>query len=131
MAKLKVRPLLVHLFLLAVDDLLDLLCLLMGLEKLPRAQRLCITELLGAGQDNVENGRDVVGRRLADEAVHGVRVPARDGLTVDMRGTRHLDTEGRLVDDAGLDNGILQRHDGWRWRSSSSSSSGGVVCVRV
>lgn len=110
-AQLKVRPLLVDLLLLAIDDLLDLLRLLMGLEELSRAESLCIAKFLGAGQDDVEDGRNVIGRAV-DELVDGVGVASGDGLAIDLGAAGHLETEGRLVGDLGLQNSVFQRHVG-------------------
>ena len=111
-AELEVRPLLVNLLLLAIDDLLDLLRLLVGLEQLPRPKGLCVAKLLGAGQDDVEDGRDLFVRPV-DQLVNSMGIPPGNGLAVHLRGPGHLETERGRMGDLGLQNRSFEvRHDG-------------------
>lgn len=67
-AELRVLPGLVDSGLLAVHNLLDLLDLIVNLDQVAVTQSLCVSELLGAGAQNVVDGLDV-GRGSADETV--------------------------------------------------------------
>jgi hypothetical protein len=67
-AELRELPLLVLGDLLAIDNLLDLLDLLVGLDQGAVTQSLCVAKLLGAAAENVVDGLDV-GSRSADETI--------------------------------------------------------------
>lgn len=108
----KVGPFLVDLLLGAVDDLLDFSVLDMGRDQGARADALGVAKQLGASSQDVECGRDVVGR-ASDELVLGGWVAARDGLAFDGLVAGCFDGEGRALDHARLEGGeVLLRHAG-------------------
>lgn len=122
-AHLKVGPLLVDLLLDAIDDLLDLLVLDVGLDQLPAADSLRIAEQAGRAAEVIVGGRDVLGR-AQDETVLRRRVSAGDGLALDGLVARRLDREGALLDHARLDVEVALRHLGDRWLSLEVEGEG-------
>ena len=58
-AELRVLPFLVDSSLLAINDLLDLLDLIVNLDQLAVTKGLCVSELLGAAAEDVVDGLDI------------------------------------------------------------------------
>lgn len=122
-AHFEIGPLLINLLLGAVDDLLDLLVLDVGLDQLPAADSLRIAEQAGRAAEVIVGGRDVLGR-AQDETVLRRRVSAGDGLALDGLVARRLDREGALLDHARLDVEVALRHLGDRWLSLEVEGEG-------
>lgn len=105
--KLKVSPDLVDLSLLAINDLLDLLGLLVRLDELARAESLCVAILGGGVHDDIEGGLNL-SRWLRDKTVEEIWVATWNGLACSGLDARDLLGERSLLVDAWLDSGLLE-----------------------
>lgn len=107
---LKVRPLLVDLLLLAIDDLLNLLVLDMRLDQLAGANGLGIAKDTRRPTEDIVCRGHIVGR-LQDEPVLGPRVSTGDSLSRFGFAPGGFDGEGRTLNHAWLDGAFYPFHD--------------------
>lgn len=96
-------PLFVNLPGLAIDNLLDLLGLLVKLDKLSLTNGGVVWVFAGASADNVPDSVDILCGSV-DEAVLGLEMATRNGLALDLGGTGHVNCKGWLLH-------LVQRHD--------------------
>lgn len=113
-AELEVLPLLVHLLLLAIDHLLDLLCLFVDVDNLARTHALCVAKLSGRVAEHIVQCVDAL-LRCHYETVLGDEVATRYRLALRLLNTGHLacvrPTARRLsLGREFLE--VLRRHDG-------------------
>lgn len=105
--ELRVLPGLVDSSLLAVNNLLDLLDLIVNLDQVAVTKGLCVSELLGAAAENVVDGLDV-GSRGADEAILCCWVYARNCLAVLLLVALGLNCVGALLVRLGLGDQLFE-----------------------
>lgn len=101
--ELEELPLLVNLLNLAIDVLLDLLELLVHLDKLSAADGMVVGKSARAAPDDVIDSLDILVRSV-DEGILGLGMATRDGLAGDLFVASGLDCERWFVNHA-------QRHD--------------------
>ena len=110
-AHFKIGPLLINLLLGAVDDLLDLLVLDMGLDQTPTADGFGVAEDAGGAFDDIVGGCDAFDG-VEDEVIFCDGDSARDGFSGDGFAAGDFDGEGGFVYHPRLDADVSFGHFG-------------------